>query len=210
MKRWYPGADDHIALRVLWLYGLYMLISNSLFLVGYYLLPEGSLRSGPQTAAARVVAGAESFPVELTLTLLFNLGIVVVVAVVMNLNRVRGFPVGYLYPVVMGVVSGLIPGTNSFVSSDLADYSVREGMALSLSIGNLEMLGYLCVIAATANIAIYEFKSWWRSGGEYQSVKTKSWRDIRLSRAEWLTVAIGITLVMVAAVRETMLTYGML
>jgi len=51
MKRWYPGADDHLAVRVLWLYGLYMLMSNATFLIGYYLLPEGILRTSPPSWA---------------------------------------------------------------------------------------------------------------------------------------------------------------
>ena len=42
---------------------------------------------------------------QLLLTLAFNVAVVVSVAVVMNLNRVRGFPVGYLYPLVMGLVA---------------------------------------------------------------------------------------------------------
>ncbi len=208
MRRLYPTQDDHLALRVLWLYGLYMLISNATFLLGYYVLPEGSLRQGPQTAAARVVAGAGSFGAELLLTLVFNVGLVVTVAVVMNLSRVRGFPVGYLYPVFLGIVGGLIAGTNSFVSSDLSDYTVREGMALSLSIGNLEMLGYLCVIAATAGIGVYEYRSWWRWGREWKGTKTKPLRDIRLSRSEWAMSVVGILLVVFAAVRETMMARG--
>lgn len=210
MKRWYPGADAHLALRVLWLYGLYTLVSNAAFLVGYYLLPEGLFRSGPLTASGRAVAGVTTFWGQLLLTLAFNVAVVVSVAVVMNLNRVRGFPVGYLYPLVMGVVSGLIPGTNSFVSSDLADYGVREGMALSLSIGNLEMLGYLCVIAATAGIARYEFRSWWRWRGEWEASRTGPLKEIRLSRAEWVTAGLGIALVVAAAVRETLLAHGLL
>jgi hypothetical protein len=187
-----------------------MLITNAAFLFGYYLLPEGSLRQGPQTAAASVAASADTFGAELVLTLLFNVGVVLTVAVVMNLNRVRGFPVGYLYPVFLGVVSGLIPGTNSFVSSDLADYTVREGMALSLSIGNLEMLGYICVIAATVGVGVYEYRSWWRWGGEWKVTKTKLLREIRLSRAEWAAVVVGIALVGLAAVRETQMARGSL
>jgi hypothetical protein len=66
-----------------------MLITNAAFLFGYYLLPEGSLRQGPQTAAASVAASADTFGAELVLTLLFNVGVVLTVAVVMNLNRVR-------------------------------------------------------------------------------------------------------------------------
>jgi len=208
MNRWYPGSDDHLAVRVLWLYGLYMLISNATFLFGYYLLPEGVLRTSPPTAAGRMAASADSFWSELLLTLAFNVGIVLTVAVVMNLNRVRGFPAGYVYPAFLGVVSGLISGTNSFVSSDLADYTVREGLALSLSIGNLEMLGYICVIAATTGIAVYEYRSWWRWSGEWKSVKTRSFRDISLSRAEWAIAGIGVALVLIAAVRETMMAYG--
>lgn len=204
MKRWYPAADAHLALRVLWLYGFYTLISNAFFLIGYCLLPEGIFRSNPLTGAGRVVAGADTFWGQLLLTLAFNVGIVVSVIVLMNLSRVRGFPVGYLYPIPMGVVTGLIPGTNSFAASDLADYGVREGMALSLSIGNLEMLGYLCVVAATAGIARNEYRSWWRWGGEWKAVKTGSLREIRLSRAEWATAGLGVALVLVAAVRETL------
>lgn len=210
MKQWYPGADTHPAFRVLWLYGLYMLVTNTFFLIGYYLLPEGALRQGPQTAAARVVASADAFGPELALTLLFNIGVVVLVAVLMNLNRVNGFPLGYLYPISLGVVSGLIPGTNSFVSSDLADYTVREGMALSLSIGNLEMLGYICVIAATVGVGLWESRSWWRMGREWKATKIKRFREVRLTRAEWVVGAIGIALVIVAAVRETMMARGML
>ena len=208
MKRWYPASDNHLALRVLWLYGLFMLISNAAFLVGYYVFPEGVFRSGSLTPAG-LVGSADSFWGQLLLTLFFNVAIVVPVAVVMNLNRVRGFPVGYCYPIVMGLVSGFIPGTNSFATSDLADYGVREGMALSLSIGNLEMLGYLCVIAATAGIARYEYRSWWRSGREWKAARTGTLREIRLSRAEWATAVLGVALVVAGAVRETMMTFGL-
>lgn len=208
MPRWYPGPASHPLLRALWLYGLYTVISNAFFLFGFYLLPEGALRRGPQAAAAQVAADAGSFAAELALTLLFNLGVVVVIALILNLNRVKGFPAGYLYPMVLGVVSGLIPGTNSFVSSDLADFPVREGMALALSIGNLEMLGYICVIAATVPVGIYEYRSWWRWSGEWKETKTKSVRDVRLTRTEWILAAAGLALIVTAAVRETVMAHG--
>jgi hypothetical protein len=210
MARFYPDATSHVTLRVLWLFGLFTLISNAAFLFGYYLLPEGSLRQGPQTAAGRAIAASPNFVAELLLTLLFNLGIVVVVAVVMNLNKVNGFPVGYLYPFVMGLVAGLIPGTNSFAASDLADFNVREGMALNISIGGLEMLGYICVTAATVKLGLYEYRSWWRWRGEWKAVKTKNLREVRLCRAEVLILALGISLVLVAAIRETMMARGSL
>jgi hypothetical protein len=205
MARLYPDETIHVAVRVVWLYGVFTLISNATFFIGYYLLPEGVLRQSPQAAVGRVIAAAPTFMSELLLTLVFNLGLVVTIAVVMNLNRVKGFPVGYLFPFILGVVSGLIPGTNSFAASDLNDFNVREGMALGISIGNVEMLGYLCVIAATVRYGVYEYRSWWRWRGEWKAVKTKAISEVKLSRAEIVTFAVGVGLVIVAAVRETMM-----
>ncbi len=204
----YPTANDHLLLRVVWLYGLYMLVTNACFLVGYYFLPEGSLRGGPQSVLAEVTAGARAPATELALTLLFNLGVVVPVAVFLNLTRVRGFPLGYVYPLTLGVVSGLIPGTNSFVSSDLRDYSVREGMALSLSVGNTEMLGYLCIIAATVGLGLREHRSWWRSGAAWKPTRLKRLRELRLSGAEWGLALGGVALVVLAAIRETIMVHA--
>lgn len=208
MGRLYPDETNHVTMRVLWLYGLFTLISNATFLIGYYLLPEGVLRQSPQAAVGRFVAAAPTFTSELLLTLLFNLGLVVVIAVVMNLNRVNGFPVGYLYPLMLGVVSGLIPGTNSFAASNLNDFNVREGLALGISIGNVEMLGYTCVIAATVRFGVYEYRSWWRWGKDWKAVKTKAIREVKLSRAEMVMFVVGVGLVIVAAVRETMMARG--
>lgn len=207
-RRPYPVAGDHLVLRVLWLYGLYMLVSNACFLLGYYLLPEGSLRNGPQVVLGVVAADAGSPAGELAWTLLFNLGIVVPVAVFLNLTRVKGFPLGYVYPVTLGVLSGVIPGTNSFVSSDLARYSVREGMALSLSIGNTEMLGYLCVIAATVGLGMREYRSWWRSGAAWKPTKLRTARELRLSAGESMLALAGIGLVVIASIRETLMAQG--
>lgn len=196
--------------RVVWLYGAYMLLNNAAYLVGYYLLPPGLMRSSPQTAAGRAVASAGSFEAELALTLLFNLGMVAFIAVLLNLNRVNGTPTGYVYPLALGLTGGLIAGTNSFAASDLADYTVWEGMALSLSIGNLEMLGYICVIAATVRLGIYQYKSWWRWSGEWKVVKMGKLAEVRFDRYEMAILVVGIALVVFAAYRETQMAWGML
>lgn len=202
MTRLYPDETNGVTMRVLWLYGLFTLISNAAFLIGYYLLPEGILRQGPQVTPANTAAAAPTFASELLFTLLFNLGRGVMVVVVMNLNRLKGFPLGYLLPLTMGIMSGLVPGSNSFVASDLSDFTVREGMALGLSIGNVEMLGYICVTAATVGLGIYEW------GGQWKDVKIKPIREVRLARSEVVMVLVGIGLLIIAAVRETMMARG--
>jgi hypothetical protein len=186
------------------------LLSNAAFLIGYYWLPEGFMRDSPQTSGGQVVAQAQSFWGQFGLTLLFNLGVVAVICIVMNFNQVKGVPVGYLYPPFLAVTSGLIAGTNSFVASDITKFNARDGMALALSIGNLEMLGYILIIASTIKFGVYQYRSWWRWSGEWKPTKVMNLRDVRLARSEILCLAIGILLVIFGAYRETLMGFGLL
>lgn len=203
-------ASGTVYSRILWLYGIYTLLSNAAFLLGYYWLPEGFMRGSPQTSAGRVVAEAQTFWGQFGLTLLFNLGTVALVSIVMNFNQVKRIPVGYLYPIFLGITSGLISGTNSFIASDITQYNARDGLALALSIGNLEMLGYIFVIAATVKYGVYQYRSWWRWDKEYKPVKVMNLRDVRLSRPEILCLVVGIMLVIFGAYRETLMAFSMI
>lgn len=201
---------DSLLKRVLQLYGLFTLVNNAAFLVGYYLLPEGFLRGSPATTSGRIVADQSSFWGQFAMTLLFNIGWMVTLSVVLNFNQVKGFPVGYLLPISTGIITGLILGSNSFVSSNVDQYGAREGLALGTSIGGLETLGYLLIIAATVRLGIYQYKSWWRWGGEWSPTKLMRIRDIRLSEGEWLTIAAGLLLIILGAYRETLMAFGQL
>lgn len=198
-----PRAEPQngVCARILWLYGLYTLLANASFLVGYHLLPEGFVRGSYVGAIANFVAAPESFWPELGRTLLMNIGIVTALCVLLNLMKVKDFPLGYVLPIFLGITSGLVLGTNSFALDDLSRYSVREGLALGLSIGGVEMLGYILVIAATARLGVYQRESWWRWSDKF--VKVMDFRDIRLSTQEIVLLAIGIILVVFGAYRET-------
>ena len=203
-------AQDSVFKRILLLYGINELLSNAAFLIGFYLLPEGFMRGSPQTAAGEIVASAESFWPQFGLTLLFNLGIMTTIAVVANFNQVKGFPVGYLIPIFLGITGGLIVGTNSFVAGNLDRYSnVREAMALGQTIGGVETLGFILVIASTVKYGVYQYRSWWRWSGEWKPTKVMDLRDVRLSRQETLCLVIGILLLIVAAYRETVMAMNL-
>ncbi len=201
---------DSLIKRVLVLYGLHALLSNAAFLVGYYLLPEGFLRGSALTTSGQVVASQGTFLAQFAMTLAFNIGWMVTLIVLANFNQVRGFPVGYLLPISLGIISGLILGSNSFVSSNVNQYSAREGLALGNSVGGLEMLGYILIIAATVRLGIYQYRSWWRWSREWAPTKLMRIRDIRLSSSEWLTIATGLLLIIVGAYRETLMALGQL
>jgi hypothetical protein len=129
---------------------------------------------------------------------------------VLNFNQIRGVPVGYIYPLFLAITTGLIAGTNSFLASDITQYNARDGMAAALSVGNLEMLGYIFVVAATVKLGIYQYRSWWRWSGEYKPTKVMNFRDIKLSAREMVCLAVGISLVIVGAYRETLLAFNLL
>ncbi len=203
-------VQDSLLKRVLMLYGFYTLLNNAAFLVGYYFLPEGIFRGTAVTGSGQVVAAQSTFWGQFAMTLLFNIGWVVTLCVILNFNQVRGFPMGYVYPISIAVLTGLILGTNSFVSSDANQYSARDGLALGTSIGGFETLGYLLIIAATVRLGIYQYKSWWRWSGEWAPIKLMRIQDIRLSSSECLTIALGLLLIIVGAYRETLMAFGQL
>jgi hypothetical protein len=204
----FPG--DSVWIRVLWLFGLHTLLSNTAFLVGYYLLPEGFMRGSPQAAVGSAVAGVQDFWQLFLVTVLINLAWGLGLGTILNLNQVRGFPVGYLVPIVVGATGGLIAGTNSFAASDLAQFDAREGMALSLSVGGLEMLGYVLIIAATVRYGVYQYRSWWRWSGDWAPLKLMPIRDVRLDRAEIVCLLLGLLLILAGAYRETAMAAGLL
>ena len=194
-------AQDGVFKRVLLLYGLFMLLSNAAFLFGYYLLPEGFLLGSATQAPARFAAAAGTSWSQLASLFLINLGLLILLSVWLNLIQVKGFPLGYLWIIVTAIMSGVTAGTNSFVSSDLTQINVRDGMAASLTIGGLEFLAYILVVASTVSIVVYQFSSWI----QLRPTKLKSFRDIRLTRAEVLCLVGGIVVLFVAAYLETVL-----
>jgi len=197
--------QENVFKRILWLYGLYSLLNLVSFLSGYYLLPEGFMRGSPYSAIGSFVASATSFWGEFGLTLLFNLGTVIVVCILTNLQQLKRIPMGYVVPVVLGIVSGLVSGTNSFSASDLKQFNAWDGMALGMSIGGVEMLAYVLVISATANIGLYQYKNLWQWQGE----KIKNLRDIRLSPSEIFCLCLGILMIVIAAYRETVMAMNL-
>ncbi len=93
---------DGVLKRAMCLFDLYTLLNNGMYIIGFYFLPEGFMRRSPQVAVGGLVAEAGSFWSELGLTIFFNLVLMSGLVIVLNLNRVKGFPVGYLMPISWG------------------------------------------------------------------------------------------------------------
>lgn len=92
-------------------------------------------------------------------------------------------------------------GTNSLAALDLGGIPFLAGTAMGLTVGGAEMLGYVCLIAATSGISIYQRQSWWRWKEKF--VRARSLRDIRLSHGGLVVLVLGFSLIVLAAYRET-------
>ena len=198
-------TQQNVLKRVLWAYGIYVTISLVAFAIGYLLLPEGALRGSAITIWGEVAAQQTSFWLEFLVIIGFNLGIASLIGIVVNLQRVNGLPAGYVFIFVQGILSGIVAGTNSFVSQVISPYTL-EGWLVALRIGYLEFLGYVCIVAATIGVGLRDYTSWlpWKA----KEIKVKSWRDIRLSRQEIIWLVIGILLILLASYNETVLAFS--
>jgi len=203
-------TQDNVFKRTLLLYGIYTLLFDICFVFGFYFLPEGFMRGSPQMAAGEAVARTTSFWPQFGLTLLFNLGVYAIISIVSNFNQVRGFPAGYLIPPILAMTQGLIVGTNSFIADDLDRYSsIREALALGKTIGGLETLGFILIIASTVKYGVYQYQSWWRWSGKWRPTQLMRLRDVRLSRAELFYLSLGVVLLIIAAYRETVMAMSL-
>jgi len=190
-----------VLLRVLWLYGLYMLLHQVVFLIAYFGLPEKWLVGSPWFRIGEWAAAGGTWSGQFVRTLITNLGVVCGLCATLNLQRVRGFSVGYFMPIWLGVMTGLVLGTNSFVGMDLrGPLPFLAGTAQATTIGGAEMLGYILVTAATVKLGIYR-RGTWRSNDRFARVGRL--RDVRLEWAEWVALAMGTGLVIVGAWRES-------
>lgn len=196
-------TQENVFKRILWLYGLHTLISNIFLLAGYHLLPEEIFRGA--SPFATMVAKQSNYWLHFGETLIINFCFIAF-GVGMNLFMYKeGIPFGYGIPIATGIFGGLILGSNSFMD-DLSRYSVLEGLVRGYSIGEIEMLAYIFIIASTAGISIYMDTTPWYSL-KTKMVKVKNFRDIRLLRQEWIVLLIGIFLLIIAGYNETVMWF---
>lgn len=186
--------------RVIWAYCIYITLLLMAFVVGYFILPEGFFRSTPITALGSIVASQQEKMMEFLATIGINLSFALVFGFGMNLQRVRGFPAGYIGLFSAGILSGLIAGSNSFVVQSISPYTL-EGWIVALRVQHLELLGYAIIVASAINMGLWEYTSWipWKS----KETKIKGWKDIRFSLQEIIGFVTGIIVIIIAGYNET-------
>lgn len=192
--------QKNIFRRILWTYGIYVMLNLFAFAFGYLLLPEGILRNSPFTILGKMVVEQQGFWPQFLSTFGFNFGLVLFVGVGSNILRMKGLPMGYYFIFVQGILYGLFAGTNSFLIPRSSPYSL-ESWFHTLRVGYLEFFGYTCIVAATVEIGLRNYSKWFAK--ESEAEKIKNWRDVKFTRQELYWFIIGIASLVIAAYNES-------
>lgn len=155
--------------------------------LSYLFVGEGVLR---EVMAARVPTDLLTSGPSLSATIfswnmLFGVGAIVVGSLV-GLGRIS---LGYFAPWWWAVAYGIALGTNSFVLTVPGKYAPSLDVLWS-HIGAREILAYLLVAAALANVHVWRPRRW----HDLSLSKVRALRDVRLSTAEVACLASAVVL----------------
>lgn len=179
-------------------------ISITLFLlvtaVSYVFLPQGILRGRIPSSGllGQFVNPLEAF----TKIFLFNLFMGgSVYAIICNFFEVDEVPLGYFAIWFSISIFGIIEGTNSFVYPYENIYASLRGF---LRTGLWEFTAYILMTTATTNLVLYKQTSW----TSWKICKIKNPSEIRIERYEKLAYFIGVVILAIAALTETLAIFG--
>lgn len=186
-KAWY--------IRFLALLGLGTALFVLAWTLGYYLLPEGFLRGRSGAAALAGEEAAPSFTLEFLRIAAINLVMMVIVIYANRLLLVRGYPLGYLLPLIWSVNYALTLGTNSF------SIPLPEPMAPSFAVlgrsGPYEIAAYILAATATYGISANRFKRLIPPDSEPIEP-----RPVFAENVSWLGMALAVALLIAANAYE--------
>lgn len=156
--------------------------------LSYLLIGEGALR---EVMASRIPTDLFTSSPSLGLTifswnLLFGVGAIVIGSLI-GIGRIS---LGYFAPWWWAIGYGVALGTNSFVITVPGVKYAPQLDILWSHIGGREILAYLLVASALANVHLWKPRRW----HDLSLSRVKAFRDVRLSRAEMACLAGALTL----------------
>lgn len=202
-------TDEKVCQRVAWLYVTFFLLFVSMTLISYVLLPEGVLRGKhPLTSKLRFSAYRwtlmlQIFGYNLILTSLIMAANVI--AQQSGLSKARFVPVGYLVFWVNTALFGIYVGTWSFGITTAPPPLERRLLGLldiAHRAGLLEFSAYLLAAATSFKFTL------WHSDGR-TIVESRRWRDVSLTSAEKVLLALAFVLLLGGAFVESQRIIGL-
>lgn len=191
----YLFLNESLSVRLFSLWGVGILLNLSAWWIGHAFLPERALQG--LFPAGRVLPEDGSWGHVFVFILFYNAVIAGGLIIGANLLRVGWFPLGYLPLLAHWLLFGLFLGTNSFGVSKEAKLSPSL-LHLTGTTGFIEISAYTFLAAASSGLFLYRQQSWMN----WKTSKERSWRELRLSGCEVLTLGVAVALIIVGAYRE--------
>lgn len=149
-------CHEGLYVRFLTLFGLGVVLFTLAWTLSYFFLPEGVLRGRTGSAMLAGDEAAGSFLAEWLRIVALNLMAGSLIVVANRIYRHKGFPLGYLIPLIWLTLYAVCLGTNSF------SIPLPERMAPSLAVlgraGPYEMAAMTLAAVATYSLPLYDVK----------------------------------------------------
>jgi hypothetical protein len=177
-----------------WLIGLGALLAA--WIVSYRFMPEGAVGF---SLASQLPLDSLRQQASLTAGIfLWNLAVGGTALAVSSCFRLGRVPLAYLAPWAWFALYGIALGTNSFA---ITTPGMRVAPQIDIAwthVGLRELSAYLLAAAALADRHLWFQRSVW----DWRLSRVRSWRDLRLSRAEVVLLLGALLLLMWSAVTE--------
>ncbi|HKJ46681.1 MAG TPA: hypothetical protein VJ991_12700 [Balneolales bacterium] len=185
-----------LLIRFISLYLTGLLLFLFAWFISYYFLPEGVIRGG--TAAAKFAGndvGGNLFG-EWMIILAFNLFATVIIIIANISTNVRGYPLGYLVPIIWFIYYGILLGTNSF------SIPMPQRIAPSLTVfgrsGLYEMASYILIAVATYALPRHNANRLFFS--TYEKIDPETIAS--LSKSQWTAIVLAVVILLLSNLWE--------
>jgi len=182
--------NDSIIIRFISLFVIGAILFTAVWSLSYHLLPEGIMQG--KTGSA-IIVGSDAAPTMLEewgTIVMYNLGVLVLIALINLIRYLDRIPLGYITPLGMIAMYAVFLGTNSF------SIPMAEPMAPTLAVlgrgGPYEMTAYILVAVATYNQSRFAL-----TNNSYRIRQVP-----RMSLEQWAGVGLAIALILLAGWHE--------
>jgi len=187
---------EKLYVRFLALFGIGAVLFMLMWTLSYFFLPEGVMRGRTGSAILAGDEAAGSFIAEWLRILALNLMAGSLIVLANRIYRYKGFPLGYIVPLVWLTMYAICLGTNSF------SIPLAERMAPSLAVfgrsGLYEMAAFTLVAVATYSINLNEVTRF--IPPTYEPVNPKP--KFSLTVEQWIGFGLAIAVLLAANAKE--------
>jgi hypothetical protein len=194
MKRFL--CHDRLLVRFLSLYASGLVLFVMVWFLAYLLLPEGVLSGKTLSSRLAGKGPAATFMAEFARTFAINLACSALIIYANWEARIKGYPLGYLIPMLWFAAYAMVLGTNSFGMP--LPHRMAPSFAVLHRSGLYELAAYTLLAAATDSLPRHEMNSLFSL--KRKAIPSSERRP--LTRERWVGISAAIVILAFSNLRE--------